>query len=200
MRNSTENKVKLVLIRHGATESNLKHSYLGKADEGLSQVGIFKLNENKNSGIYPQVDRLYTSPMKRCIQTADIIYPGIKKCVIREWEEIDFGIFEGKDYKELCHTKEYQKWIDSNGELPFPGGESREAFIKRCEAGFVRMVSDMKKKESLLSVGIVVHGGTIMALLSSFFNGEYFSYQVKNGEGYVCYRLDSGQIIDLKRI
>ena len=114
MWNSTENKVKLVFIRHGETESNLKHRYLGKTDEELSQVGIFKLNEQKKAGIYPQVDRLYTSPMKRCIQTADIIYPGIKKCVIREWEEIDFGVFEGKDYKQLSHTKEYQEWIDSN--------------------------------------------------------------------------------------
>ena len=35
-----------------------------------------------------------------------------------------------------------------------------------------------------LPVAAVVHGGTIMALLSHYCGGDYFSYQVKNAEGY----------------
>ena len=32
----------------------------------------------------------------------------------------------------------------------------------------------------------IVHGGTIMSVLSSLCGGDYFDYQVKNGEGYEC--------------
>ena len=35
-----------------------------------------------------------------------------------------------------------------------------------------------------IPVVAVVHGGTIMAVLSSLTGGEYFDFQVKNGEGY----------------
>lgn len=48
--------------------------------------------------------------------------------IIEELSECDFGEFENKNYKELSGNQDYQRWIDSNGTLPFPGGESREAF------------------------------------------------------------------------
>ncbi len=99
---------------------------------------------------------------------------------------------------------DYQKWIDSNGTLPFPGGEPREQFIRRSMEGFDWMMSDILIKsekntriqngtetqdlknncETEIPVVAVVHGGTIMAVLSSLTGGEYFDFQVKNGEGY----------------
>ena len=36
------------------------------------------------------------------------------------------------------------------------------------------------------SVGMIVHGGTIMSLLSLYGGKDYFDYQVSNGRGYVC--------------
>lgn len=41
------------------------------------------------------------------------------------------------------------------------------------------------KKEGL-KIGMIVHGGTIMALLSKYGKGDYFDYQVPNGKGYIC--------------
>ncbi len=56
---------------------------------------------------------------------------------------MDFGQFEGKNYEELKDNPDYQKWIDSNGTLPFPGGEPREQFIRRSMEGFDWMMSDI---------------------------------------------------------
>ena len=39
MWNRSENQIKLVMIRHGATPSNKEHRYLGRTDEGLSIEG-----------------------------------------------------------------------------------------------------------------------------------------------------------------
>ena len=70
-------------------------------------------------------------------------------------------------------------------------------FIKRCCEGLREVFSQIEvsisKKEKivqfendLLTIGLVVHGGTIMALCSAFGGGEYFDYQVANGAGYSC--------------
>lgn len=229
MRTGTENQMTLVLIRHGETHANREHRYLGKTDESLSKEGIAKLKARKNLPGYPDVDIVFCSPMRRCTKTAEILYPQKKRIVIPEWTEMDFGSFEGKNYKELSGVPEYQAWIDSNGTLPFPGGESRETFITRCIDGMQNMlrlfdtvgeaepcVGDVKAEScaavgrkaepcagDIKTVGIVAHGGTIMALLSSFYGGDYFDYQISNGEGYCCV-LNNGfgdtRITDIRRI
>ena len=184
----SENQITLVLIRHGATKSNEERRYLGKTDEPLSKEGEQQLIEYKKMHLYPNIDFLFISPMKRCIQTADILYPELQLVQMKEWEEMDFGVFEGKNYIELQEDKRYQAWIDSNGTLPFPEGESREEFTIRCDKGFQEMIEKVKqiKEEGHKTIGVIVHGGTIMAMLSRYGKGDYFDYHVANGRGYVC--------------
>ncbi len=189
MRNWSKNQITLVLIRHGATKSNKEHRYLGKTEESLSDEGVNELLEYDKLQYYPPVDYLFTSPMRRCIQTAEILYPDLSIIPIEEWTEMDFGVFEGKNYKELQGDVLYQAWIDSGGTLPFPEGESREEFILRCEMGFRRMIKELMQinnMEESITLGLIVHGGTIMSLLSKYCGGDYFEYQVANGKGYVC--------------
>lgn len=189
MRNRSEDQITLVLIRHGETKSNQEHRYLGRTDEPLSEKGRKELSEYKEKGCYPSVERLFSSPMKRCVQTAEILYPDLTPVCITEWAEIDFGAFEGKNYMELKDDARYQRWIDHNGKVPFPEGESRKDFIKRCEKGFCKMmqaISRSKRQEVPEKIGMVVHGGTIMALLGRYCKGGYFSYQAANGKGYIC--------------
>lgn len=200
-----ENQITLVLIRHGATKANMEHRYLGKTDEVLSKEGEMQLFEYKKKGFFPNIDYLFCSPMKRCVQTAEILFPELKPVEIEAWKEMDFGVFEGKNYLELQGDKRYQEWIDSNGTLPFPEGESREEFISRCDKGFRRMIEKLKpiKEEGHKTVGIIVHGGTIMALLSKYGKEDYFDYQVPNGKGFICTmkHLDAEpEIMELKKI
>ena len=197
MRNRTENQIEihLTLIRHGATFSNKEGRYLGKTDEALSQEGICGLEKSVADRLYPTADVLFSGPMKRCLETAQILYQGQTPIIIPEWTEMDFGVFEGHNYQELSKDPNYQRWIDSGGTLPFPEGESREEFIRRSVAGYEKMVYHMKRlwersdemvahNSGMQSVSAVVHGGTIMALLSHFLGGEYFDYQAKCGQGY----------------
>ena len=197
MRNRPENQIeiRLTLIRHGATLSNKEGRYLGKTDEALSPEGIGMLKKAVTGGNYPTADLLFSGPMKRCLETAQILYPGQTPIFVPEWTEMDFGAFEGHNYQELAGDPAYQRWIDSGGTLPFPEGESREEFIRRSVAGYEKMVYHMKMiwersaasgqgDCKIQSVSAVVHGGTIMALLSHFLGGEYFDYQAKCGQGY----------------
>ena len=66
--------MKWVLIRHGKTQGNLEHRYIGsQTDESLCPQGISELKEMH----YPPVQRVFVSPMKRCLETAALLYPGI---------------------------------------------------------------------------------------------------------------------------
>lgn len=195
----------LAFIRHGATQANKEKRYLGKTDESLSEEGKELLKSYKTQKIYPDVQYLFTSPMKRCTQTAAVIYPALCPIIIPEWEEIDFGRFEYKNYKQLQDDTAYQKWLQSGGTLDFPEGESRKDFILRCRKGFLRMCKEWKhavtqdakrpafikakpeaKPEAKTGIGLIVHGGIMMSLLSFYGGTDYFDYQAPNGRGYVC--------------
>ena len=191
MWNRTENQVTLALIRHGETQANKERRYLGKTDEALSESGIEILRSYQAQNRYPDVKYLFVSPMKRCMETAKILYPELCPVIIQEWEEMDFGEFEYKNYEELKNDVRYQKWIDSGGLLNFPDGESREHFIMRCETGLMKMCDRLHQMTGTdtnesIQVGIIAHGGTVMALLHSFGRADYFDSQISNGRGYLC--------------
>lgn len=219
----TEIEVELTLIRHGATASNLEHRYLGRTDEPLCTEGVRMLERYqregryRKSGGYRAEDALFTGPMLRCRQTAAILFPECEPVCIPEWTEMDFGRFEGKNYEELNGDPDYQAWIDSGGTIPFPGGESRTALQERTARGFHRMMDHVAGQAVCRAAGqvayrtagqrtqerekrrivAVVHGGTVMALLSALFGEEYFAHQPKCGEGYLCRFLYSEQTIKL---
>ena len=173
--------MKIVFIRHGATAGNLEKRYIGTTDEPLCSEGIAELKKH----IYPRCEVLICSPMKRCIQTAELIYPKQNTELCDELRECDFGDFEGKNYAELSGSTDYQRWIDSGGELAFPNGESPADFRRRCAEAFEMTV---RKYADSNSIAFVVHGGTIMSVLEKYAvpHRDYFSWQCKNGHGYVC--------------
>lgn len=172
--------MRINLIRHGKTRGNAEKRYIGRTDEPLSAEGISELEAIS----YPPCSRLVVSPMKRCIMTADIIYPRMEKLICPDFAEIDFGRFEGKNYLELSGDADYQKWIDSGGTLPFPAGEDIRDFKRRCIDGFNKLRQQLPHEAV---VSMVVHGGTIMALLEHFLlpSTDYYDNQCANGHGFI---------------
>lgn len=177
----------IYLIRHGMTAGNQKKRYIGTTDESLCPKGVEKLQKIKNLQLYPVPDFLYVSPMLRCRETAEILFPGKEYVEIADFRECDFGEFENKNYMELSGNLHYQQWIDSNGQLPFPGGESREGFQQRNIQAFRKLEEAWQKEDRKGKItAIVAHGGTIMSILqkAGVPAGSYYDFQVGNGEGY----------------
>jgi alpha-ribazole phosphatase len=173
--------MKIILIRHGMTEGNLKRRYIGTMDEDLINTDCLK-------GDYPKCERVVASPLKRCIQTAEYIYPNVDIEICDKLKECDFGDFENKSYEDLKDNSDYQKWLDSNGELPFPNGETHEDFKNRCKDGFFESLTEC-------DTAFVIHGGSIMAIMQKLFGGNFYDYQVKNGCGYE-FEMRNGEIVD----
>ncbi|MEE1196594.1 MAG: histidine phosphatase family protein [Lachnospiraceae bacterium] len=172
---------KFYLIRHFKTYGNTKRRYIGTTDEPLCLEGI----EEQKKHRYADVEIVFSSPLKRCLETAARIYPSQKPIVIQKLSECDFGEFENKNAAELSDNPAYQEWIDSGGTLPFPGGESREEFINRSVDGFLEAAAICREK-NISHAALVVHGGTIMSIMSHFLpeQGDYYHWQCRNGD--VC--------------
>lgn len=198
-------KLEVLLLRHGQTQGNLEKRYIGKTDEPLlmedmeriQKVSSLQKRLKQENLARPQ--KLFVSPMLRCRQTAELLFPGQEQVVIDKLREMDFGRFEAKNYMELSADPAYQAWIDSGGRLPFPEGEDRECFIRRTMDGFLQMI-EQAWQENCGQIAAVVHGGSIMAILSSLLQDDYFAYQVPNLAGYAfCYE-GAGKIQAVRRI
>ena len=71
------------LIRHGITKANEDGIYAGITDYSLSELGVDSIRKLIKEYKYPDTSILYTSPLKRCIQTCEIIYPDLKPILFR---------------------------------------------------------------------------------------------------------------------
>ncbi|MBP1567239.1 MAG: histidine phosphatase family protein [Oscillospiraceae bacterium] len=173
--------MKITLIRHGMTAGNLEKRYIGRTDQRLCPEGTAKL-ENMNIA---KSEILVTSPMKRCIETAEILFPRQSFEACEEMRECDFGDFEGKTSEELSSDRRYQDWIDSNGEMQFPNGELPEDFRNRCVHSFEQIT---EKYSYARSIAFVVHGGTIMAIMAKYSepHKDYYNWMTGNASGWVC--------------
>lgn len=172
----------IYLIRHGMTEGNKYQRYIGTTDEALCPEGREAIKKIS----YGVPDEVFVSPMIRCRETAELLFPQKRLRIIDQLAECDFGAFENKNYQELSGNRDYQAWVDSGGTLPFPEGESREQFRRRTLEGFSRIVTACIR-EKINTAAVVVHGGTIMNIMEAYGQPKrsFYDWHVKNGHGYL---------------
>lgn len=176
--------VEILLIRHGKTEGNLSKRYIGVTDESLCPQGIREIEERS----YPRADVWFSSPMRRCVETARLIAGeelGESLHIVENFRECDFGAFENKNYRELADDPRYQEWIDSGGVMAFPGGESPEEFKLRSCLAFER-TADQIVEMGCARANLAVHGGTIMSIMERYArpSRDYYQWHVDCGRGY----------------
>ena len=188
--------MKLYFIRHGKTSGNIREAYIGRTDQPLCEKGKRELLQRE----YEKAERLFISPMKRCIETADIIFHNQSYQVIEDLRECNFGAFEEKGYEELKDDPYYKAWRESKEKLPFPNGEQVDRFKERCCMAFMKVIQENRDRSSL---AFVVHGGVIMAILECYGlpKKTFYEYKVKNGEGFqALYDYSKKKIVQIEPI
>lgn len=177
--------LKIHLIRHGATDANYDRRYIGcKTDLPLAPEGLNELRMLKDDIDYPEIERLYSSPMLRCRQTGAVLYPDFEPVTVEELKEYDFGLFENKTAAELESNPNFIPWTSGRLSAP-PGGEDNSEFIKRICIGFNKIVLDMIEG-GLTESAVIMHGGAIMMLLgvSAVPRRKPVEWTADNGRGY----------------
>ena len=157
---------KLHLIRHGLTAGNLQGLYIGSgSDLPLCDEGRAQLKTLKKDFDYPVVPLVFTSPMKRATETAEILFPGVRQIELDDLREMAFGKFEGRPVKELVHDEDFKKWITpGSGYLP-EGAEPTEQFHARCADSLLKLFEYMIRMD-VTEAACVTHGGVIMSMLA----------------------------------
>lgn len=176
---------KIHLIRHGITQGNLDGKYIGATDLPLCEEGIAQLGRLADEFEYPRVQKVYTSPLRRAVETAELIYPDNFIQKVDSLREYNFGQFENRSMEELQGDPAFTAWMDSGMTGAPEGGESREQFEQRLILGFNEVILDMMR-EGITSAALVSHGGVLMYLLSKFGlpQRRALDWQIEAGKGY----------------
>ena len=140
--------LRIALIRHAPTQGNLEGRYVGATDEGLSDQGRARAGEAAVAlaGLAPR--RLFTSGMRRCDETAAILFPKLVPAHVPGLAEMHFGAFEGKTYAEMDGDVRYQAWVDSGCTAACPDGEDQAGFIARVRAAFEQVLDDLARAQA----------------------------------------------------
>ena len=172
-------------IRNALTDENLEGRYIGHTNVALSDEGKAQLAQMREELIYPPVDAVFTSPLKRCTDTAAILYPESIPLIIEGLIEYNFGEFENKTAEQLEKYEEFPRWLAGEKGVKPPYGESNEDFTKRVCDTFEKIAEGLMKTGTT-SAAIVTHGGVIMTILASYGIPEYPMHEwlTPNGCGF----------------
>lgn len=171
--------MKLYLLRHGESVANVTHTFASKKlDLPLTEFGIQQVNQiaepMKNIGF----DIIYSSPLLRARQTAEIIGNtcGFNPIVVESLREIDVGELDAKCIAEIDHRKIYDevisKWDDGQNDISFKNGENLNMVKERIN-DFLNRLSH-KNDERILVVG---HGLFFMAFIWLFCENHEPKYE-----------------------
>ncbi len=176
---------KIHLIKHGETKETLERRFLGVTDVSLSEAGRDKIEKMAEKYSYPSAQIVYSSPLKRCTETAEILYPDRFLSTVPELREYNFGLFDGKSPEELKDNKAFLDWVDNKMKDTPPLGESNEEFTKRCISAINSILADMQKR-GVTSAAAVTHGGVITRLMCLYDieKSDPREYFCGSGEGF----------------
>lgn len=156
---------KIYLIRHGKIDIGNEKKYLGITDVPLDCVGIKQAYFLKNYFSNIAIDKVYTSSLKRCMQTAEIILKEKQQnyIVTKELKEINMGTWENMSV-EYIKENFPQSYEERGRDIEFfipPKGESFHQLADRVMMAFENIVS--QEDETIL---IVSHAGVNRVILS----------------------------------
>lgn len=158
---------RITFIRHGYTQGNLDGKYIGTTDLPLAKEGAQELYEIIEKADYPSFQKVYISPLKRCLQTAYIMAPNTYMVELPQLREMDFGKFENKTPEELKNDEDYKKFLEGGLDNPPPGGESARQVVTRCFEALSIIIGDMME-EGLTNCAVITHSGIIMNMMACF--------------------------------
>lgn len=153
--------MKIYVIRHGLTELNKKKKVNGEIDEPLASEGIEQAHEAVN--ILPKtIKHIYSSPMLRARQTAEIISSKLnlpKSSWPEELREIQMGAaLVGKSWEEMENGLDLkQKHRSVEFDYRQFGGES----VKDVKKRLIKFLKKINNKHQDFEVLLITHGGII---------------------------------------
>jgi probable phosphomutase (TIGR03848 family) len=158
----------VLLIRHATAEYKPGRLYGWTPGVHLSAHGR---DEAKRLGERLEAVRfkaLYSSPLERCLETAEIVTErrALPVEVLDELGEVRYGSWQGKTFRSLMKTKLWRtvQLVPSQARFPGPGGES----LLELQTRGVRAVETIRARHARGVVGVFSHADMIKAIVAHY--------------------------------
>lgn len=167
--------ITVYIMRHGETDWNKEMRLQGKSDVPLNAFGRYLAEKTRDGMREISFDAIYTSPLKRARETAEIVSRGdIPVLADERLSEFGFGTYEGKsvskgpggiqdeNFWNFFHAPELYKAQN--------GAEEIEAGVERFRAFFDALLNNPENdgKTFLIST----HGAAMGAMVNRIFKGR----------------------------
>lgn len=162
---------RLILVRHGETEANVRKVWHGHLDAPLTPRGRLQVEATARrlASMHREhpIHAIYVSPLPRARRTAEAIARAIGRAPTVEpgLREMSIGDWEGLSFQELQQRKRlWERWARDPHFAP-PNGESPVAFSRRVR----RTMEGLARRHPGQTLVVVTHGGVISNVLAQWF-------------------------------
>jgi probable phosphomutase (TIGR03848 family) len=159
------------LVRHGENDWVKKNRLAGwLPGVHLNENGVRQAQETGARLASQPIKAIYSSPVTRCMETAEIIAPYFELPVIvnENLGETRYGEWEGKKVKKLAKKPEWQIVQFFPSRNRFPSGEAlREVQFRAVQA--IEKLGDLHKSDSV----VIVSHADVIKLVLAFYLGVH---------------------------
>ena len=187
----------LFLVRHGETEWNAGEIFRGRVDIDLSPVGRQQAELLAHYLKDIKLGTIFTSPLKRALQTAQIIAAGRNSTPVETEPgliDIDFGDWQGMPRTEVekKYAGLYIQWLREPHRIRLSGGESLDDVRQRALKVVDNTVSKHNGTVVIVSHRVVIK--VIILALLGLANSCFWNIEVATC-GLTIFRYASGRYI-----
>jgi broad specificity phosphatase PhoE len=155
----------ILLVRHGETEWNQVERFRGRTDIELNGKGQRQAEALAERLANWQIEAIYSSPLKRAVETARPIGGACGLAVesLPALTDVEYGAWTGQSptQVEAEHGELYQAWLTTPHLICFPGGESLDDVRSRA----MHALEDIRLQHADQTVVVVSHLVVIRVLV-----------------------------------
>ena len=187
----------IILVRHGQTAWNVAQVFRGQIDIELDETGLKQAELLGEYLSQCKLDAVFSSPLKRAVQTAEAIvrHHGLAVEIAPGLNDIDFGEWQGLSFQEVRtrFNELFATWVSDPHRVRMPSGESLDDVHQRALAVVNQVVDKHEGKVVVLVSHRVVNKVLICALLG-LDNSHFWDIRLDTC-GMTTFELDDGRSV-----
>jgi len=177
---------KVYLVRHGQTDWNKKLTFRGRIDVPLNEAGHREAKAISDALKDKNIGAIYTSPLRRSIETAQPIakFFHLEIVPVQGLIDISYGNWEGLTFSEVKkqYSDQYEKWEKKPDLIRFPHGETLDEAKERSFRAFKDIIKENPGKSILIIPHRVINKVLLCALLG--LSNSHF-WEIKQDTGCI---------------
>ena len=186
----------IILARHGETAWNVQQVFRGRIDIELNETGLrqAELLAEYLSGV--NIDTVYSSPLRRALNTAEVIagYHTFEVEIAPGLIDFDFGKWQGLPHQEVKrrYKKLYAQWRGNPHLVQMPDGESLDEVRERA----LRVVDEVvaKHEGTVVLVSHRVVNKVLICALLGLDNSHFWNIR-QDTSGTTTFAYQNGRFV-----